>query len=205
MEGAVSHFYRTPVFAENNAAAGYSFARVLTLSAALPVQIAIEPKSKGDRDKMSTGLIKLSQEDPSFHFFRNEETNQTVIEGIGELHLESLVDRLKGEFKVRGPGRQDALQGQSAGLSNQHCSDGLKRRKRRPIELRSTLRNGTDGSGEEGLCRTSLPEVRPIFSKLSDCFCNEALYMQKPRGFTSRIPDHLIPWQSTLLRTVLCL
>jgi elongation factor G len=64
------------------------------------LQVAIEPKTKADLDKMSTGLIKLAQEDPSFHFSRDEETNQTVIEGMGELHLEILVDRLKREFKV---------------------------------------------------------------------------------------------------------
>ena len=48
------------------------------------------------------GLIKLAQEDPSFHFMRDEETNQTVIEGMGELHLEIIVDRLRREFKVGG-------------------------------------------------------------------------------------------------------
>ena len=64
------------------------------------IKIALEPNSKGDLDKMTNGLIKLAQEDPSFHFSRDEETNQTVIEGMGELHLEIIVDRLKREFKV---------------------------------------------------------------------------------------------------------
>ena len=64
------------------------------------IKVAIEPKTKADVEKMSTGLIKLAQEDPSFHFTRDEETNQTVIEGMGELHLEIIVDRLKREFKV---------------------------------------------------------------------------------------------------------
>eukprot|EP00951_Prasinocladus_malaysianus_P048479 scaffold659000_cov39-Prasinocladus_malaysianus.AAC.1 len=64
------------------------------------IKIAIEPKTKGDLEKMSNGLIKLASEDPSFRFSRDEETNQTVIEGMGELHLEILVDRLKREFKV---------------------------------------------------------------------------------------------------------
>ena len=65
------------------------------------IKIAIEPKSKGDLEKMSNGLIKLAQEDPSFNFSRDEETNQTVIEGMGELHLDIIVDRLRREFKVR--------------------------------------------------------------------------------------------------------
>ncbi|CAN6712654.1 unnamed protein product [Malus baccata var. baccata] len=62
--------------------------------------VAIEPKTKADVDKMGAGLVKLAQEDPSFHFSRDEEINQTVIEGMGELHLEIIVDRLKREFKV---------------------------------------------------------------------------------------------------------
>jgi elongation factor G len=64
------------------------------------IKVAIEPKTKADVDKMTTGLVKLAQEDPSFHFSRDEEINQTVIEGMGELHLEIIVDRLKREFKV---------------------------------------------------------------------------------------------------------
>jgi elongation factor G len=64
------------------------------------IKVAIEPKTKADLEKMSTGLIKLAAEDPSFHFRRDEETNQTVIEGMGELHLEIIVDRLKREFGV---------------------------------------------------------------------------------------------------------
>ena len=74
----------------------------MALAAADPViKIAIEPKSKSDLEKMSNGLIKLAQEDPSFNFSRDEETNQTVIEGMGELHLDIIVDRLRREFKVR--------------------------------------------------------------------------------------------------------
>jgi elongation factor G len=64
------------------------------------IKVAIEPKTKADLEKMSTGLVKLAAEDPSFHFRRDEETNQTVIEGMGELHLEIIVDRLKREFGV---------------------------------------------------------------------------------------------------------
>ncbi|GAX86139.1 hypothetical protein CEUSTIGMA_g13552.t1 [Chlamydomonas eustigma] len=64
------------------------------------IKIAIEPKSKADLEKMGAGLNKLAQEDPSFGFSRDEETNQTVIEGMGELHLEIIVDRLRREFKV---------------------------------------------------------------------------------------------------------
>jgi len=64
------------------------------------IKVAIEPKTKGDLQKLGTGLNKLAQEDPSFRYSRDEETNQTVIEGMGELHLEIIVDRLRREFKV---------------------------------------------------------------------------------------------------------
>ena len=64
------------------------------------IKIAIEPKSKGDLEKMGNGLAKLGREDPSFNFTRDEETNQTVIEGMGELHLDIIVDRLRREFKA---------------------------------------------------------------------------------------------------------
>jgi elongation factor G len=56
---------------------------------------------QGDLEKMGMGLNKLAQEDPSFNYSRDEETGQTVIEGMGELHLEIIVDRLRREFKVR--------------------------------------------------------------------------------------------------------
>ncbi len=64
------------------------------------IQIAIEPKTKADQDKLSEALQKLSDEDPTFQIKVDEETNQTLISGMGELHLEILVDRMKREFKV---------------------------------------------------------------------------------------------------------
>ncbi|HBX46880.1 MAG TPA: elongation factor G [Porphyromonadaceae bacterium] len=62
--------------------------------------IAIEPKTQKDLDKLSTGLAKLAEEDPTFTVKTDEETGQTVISGMGELHLEIIIDRLKREFKV---------------------------------------------------------------------------------------------------------
>jgi elongation factor G len=64
------------------------------------ISIAIEPKTKADHDKLGGSLQKLAYEDPSFRTFTNEETGQTIIAGMGELHLEIIVDRLKREFKV---------------------------------------------------------------------------------------------------------
>jgi len=64
------------------------------------IQIAIEPKTKADQDKLAEALAKLSEEDPTFKVKSDEETGQTLISGMGELHLEILVDRMKREFKV---------------------------------------------------------------------------------------------------------
>lgn len=64
------------------------------------IQIAIEPKTKADQDKLSDALSKLSDEDPTFKVKVDEETGQTLISGMGELHLEILVDRMRREFKV---------------------------------------------------------------------------------------------------------
>ena len=64
------------------------------------ISMAVEPKTKQDRDKMSEGLQRLAEEDPTFRCFTNEETGQLLIAGMGELHLEIIIDRLKREFKV---------------------------------------------------------------------------------------------------------
>ncbi|GAA2734183.1 elongation factor G [Pedococcus aerophilus] len=64
------------------------------------IQVAIEPKTKGDQEKLSTAIQKLSAEDPTFQVHHDEETGQTIIAGMGELHLDILVDRMKREFKV---------------------------------------------------------------------------------------------------------
>jgi len=64
------------------------------------IHVAVEPKTKADQEKMGIALNRLAQEDPSFRVKTDEETNQTIISGMGELHLEILVDRMKREFNV---------------------------------------------------------------------------------------------------------
>jgi elongation factor G len=64
------------------------------------IQLSVEPKSKADQDKMTTALQKLQEEDPTFRAHTDQETGQTIIAGMGELHLDILVDRMKREFKV---------------------------------------------------------------------------------------------------------
>ena len=63
-------------------------------------RVAVEPKTKGDMEKLSKALVALAEEDPTFRVNTDQETGQTVIAGMGELHLEILVDRMLREFKV---------------------------------------------------------------------------------------------------------
>ena len=88
------------------------------------ISSSIEPKSKGDYEKMIAALRKMVQEDPSFHFTYNPETGQTVISGMGELHLEIMVDRLKREHKL------DVSQGKLQ------------------VAYKETIKNSTDAEGK---------------------------------------------------------
>jgi elongation factor G len=71
--------------------------------------VAIEPKSKGDEEKLSTCLTKLAEEDNTLKVFRNHETKETVVSGLGDLHLEVLLDRLKRKFKVEADLREPKI------------------------------------------------------------------------------------------------
>ena len=64
------------------------------------ISVAVEPKTKADEDKMSVALVKLAQEDPSFRVYTDDESGQIIISGMGELHLEIIIDRMKREFNV---------------------------------------------------------------------------------------------------------
>ena len=70
------------------------------------IRVAIEPKTKAGQEKMGIALSKLAEEDPTFRTYTDEETGQTIIAGMGELHLEIIVDRLLREFKVESQCRQ---------------------------------------------------------------------------------------------------
>jgi elongation factor G len=65
------------------------------------IKVAVEPKSKGEQDKLTEALIKLAEEDPTFRVNYDDQTGQTIIAGMGELHLDIIVDRLKREFRVQ--------------------------------------------------------------------------------------------------------
>ena len=74
------------------------------------IELAVEPKTKADQDKMAIALQRLAEEDPTFRVSTDEETGQTLIAGMGELHLEVIVDRMLREFKVAGQRRPAAGQ-----------------------------------------------------------------------------------------------
>ena len=86
------------------------------------IDVAVEPKTKAEQDKMSVGLAKLAEEDPTFQVHTDQETGQTIIAGMGELHLEIIVDRLKREFNVDcNVGKPQVAYRESAGHAVQHA------------------------------------------------------------------------------------
>jgi len=101
------------------------------------IAVAVEPKSKADQDKLGSGLARLSEEDPTFRVATDEETGQTIISGMGELHLEIIVDRLKREFNVEANvGRPQVAYRETAG---------------RPVQnVREKFVRQTGGSGQYG-------------------------------------------------------
>ena len=86
------------------------------------IDVAVEPKTKAEQDKMSVGLAKLAEEDPTFQVHTDQETGQTIIAGMGELHLEIIVDRLKREFNVDcNVGKPQVAYRETAGHAVQHA------------------------------------------------------------------------------------
>jgi elongation factor G len=112
------------------------------------IQVAVEPKSKADQDKLGAGLQRLAEEDPTFHVTSDEETGQTLIGGMGELHLEIIVDRLKREFNVdANVGRPQVAYRETAG---------------RPVEkIREKFVRQTGGSGQYADVVINLRPVAP--------------------------------------------
>ncbi|WP_069133437.1 elongation factor G [Rhodohalobacter halophilus] len=98
------------------------------------IKLAIEPKSKADAEKLTTGLVKLAEEDPTFQVTTDEETGQTTVAGMGELHLEIIVDRLRREFKV------EANVGQPQVSYRETIS--------KPVEHREVYKKQTGGRGK---------------------------------------------------------
>ena len=102
----------------------------------LPMEIAVEPKTKADQEKMGIALNRLAAEDPSFRVTTDHESGQTIIKGMGELHLEILVDRMKREFKVEA----------NVGAPQVAYREYLAK----PVELTYTHKKQSGGSGQFG-------------------------------------------------------
>ena len=121
------------------------------------ISVAIEPKTKVDQDKMGMALQKLAEEDPTFKSYTNSETGQTIISGMGELHLEIIVDRMKREFKVE------------ANVGQPHVS--YRETIKRSAEVQGKFVRQSGGHGQYG-------DVKIIFEpickgRICRCYCGE--------------------------------
>jgi len=107
------------------------------------ISVAIEPKTKADQDKLGNAMQRLAQEDPTFRVHSDEDTGQTIISGMGELHLEIIVDRMMREFGVRQP---------SAAASRLSRNDSQARGSRRQV-------HSTDGGRVNTALRNRSPSA----------------------------------------------
>ena len=134
------------------------------------IGIAVEPKTQKDLDKLGVGLQKLAEEDPTFRVQTNEETGQTVISGMGELHLDIIIDRLRREFKVE-------------------CNQGrpqvtYKEAITKPVELREVFKKQTGGRGKFA---DIIVRVEPI----DEGFEGNLQFVDEVKG--GNIPKEFIP------------
>nr|WP_326186271.1 elongation factor G [uncultured Oscillibacter sp.] len=106
------------------------------------IRVAIEPKTKAGQEKMTMGLIKLAEEDPTFKTYTDEETGQTIIAGMGELHLEIIVDRLLREFKVEA----------NVGAPQVAYKETIKK----PVDQETKYKRQSGGSGQYGHVKIKL-------------------------------------------------
>jgi elongation factor G len=111
------------------------------------ISISVEPKTKADRDKMSAALMTLAREDPSLKVTFNEETGQTVIHGVGELHLDIVVDRLKREFKVE--------------VTTQNPQVAYREAIRRSTDIKYTHKKQSGGAGQFAAIEVTIEPGEP--------------------------------------------
>ncbi|MBO4962948.1 MAG: elongation factor G, partial [Clostridia bacterium] len=111
------------------------------------INVAIEPKTKASQEKMTMALIKLAEEDPSFRTYTDKETGQTIIAGMGELHLDIIVDRLLREFKV------DATVGKP--------QVAYRETFRPTVDAEGMYKRQSGGKGQYGHCKVTLEPLEP--------------------------------------------
>ena len=114
------------------------------------ISMAVEPKTKADREKMGEGLQRLAEEDPTFRCFTNEETGQLIIAGMGELHLEIIRDRLFREFKVERQRRRAADRLPRDGHQSRRRRRQVHPPVRRPRPIRPRLRHAGAQRARQG-------------------------------------------------------
>ena len=135
------------------------------------INVAIEPKTKGDQEKLGTAIQKLAEEDPTFQVELDQETGQTIIKGMGELHLDILVDRMKREFKVEA----------NVGKPQVAYRETI----RRPVEkLEYTHKKQTGGSGQYAKVQVT---IEPLDTSEGE------LYEFENKVTGGRIPREYIP------------
>ncbi len=111
------------------------------------IQVAIEPKTKAGQEKMSVALQKLAEEDPTFRAYTDEETGQTIIAGMGELHLEIIVDRMLREFKVEA----------SVGKPQVAYREAMTK----PVDVEGKYVRQSGGKGQYGHCKIHVEPLEP--------------------------------------------
>ena len=142
------------------------------------IEVAIEPKSKADQEKLGTAIQKLAEEDPTFTVKLDEETGQTVIGGMGELHLDILVDRMKREFKVEA----------NVGAPQVAYRETI----RKPVEkLEYTHKKQTGGSGQFAKVIISIEPYNPEPETLEEG--ESPIYKFENAVTGGRIPKEYIP------------
>ncbi len=135
------------------------------------IDIAIEPKTKAEQDKLSIALQKLAEEDPTFKVHTNEETGQTIIAGMGELHLEIIVDRLLREFKVEANvGKPQVAYREAATIPVQNAEGKFVRQ-----------------SGGRGQYGHAIINIEPMESGFGYEFCNEIVGGAIPKEYIGSV------------------
>jgi elongation factor G len=135
------------------------------------ISIAIEPKTKADSDKLGSALARLAVEDPSFRVNQSEDTAQTLISGMGELHLEIIVDRLKREFKVEANIGTPQVSYRET-IQNEATGEG------------KFIRQGEGGKNQYGHV---IAKLKPLERGKGFAFINKASELQIPKQFVSSV------------------
>ena len=136
------------------------------------IQVAIEPKTKAGQEKMTLALLRLAEEDPTFKTYTNQETGQTIIAGMGELHLEIIVDRLLREFKVEA----------TVGAPQVAYRETI----RKPAKAEGRYVRQTGGNGQYGHCWI---EISPVEPGEGYSFSNDTVGGSIPKEFIQPIDN----------------